>query len=128
MWQKYVDSVLFESSEDGSRSIWMCEALDDYIAKCFQASLTFRNPVFQYPGILNISNQCQYYTFCLLTLCLFSLPGDMDIYVLSKYISERKRVYPGVEGRITVTASGSSSSTAHSLGVLLLPLCLALIL
>lgn len=81
-----------------------------------------------YPGILlNFSNKWQHYTFCLLTLCLFSLPGDMDISVLSKYISGQKRVYPGVEGRITVTSSGSSSSTAHSLDVLLLlPLCLAL--
>lgn len=53
----------------------------------------------------------------------------MDISVFSKYISEQKRVYPAVEGRITVR--NSSSSTVHSLGLLLLlalylPLSLAL--
>lgn len=52
--------------------------------------------------------------------------GDMDISVLSKYISEQKRVYPAVEGRIIVR--GSSSTTAHSFGLLLLALCLSLFL
>ncbi|TNM95371.1 hypothetical protein fugu_016454 [Takifugu bimaculatus] len=53
--------------------------------------------------------------------------GDLDISVFSKYISQQKRVYPAVEGRITVR--GSASSAAHSLGVLLLLplLCLSLI-
>ncbi|CAF89347.1 unnamed protein product, partial [Tetraodon nigroviridis] len=50
---------------------------------------------------------------------------DMDISVLSKYISEQKRVYPAVEGRITFR--GSSSPTAHSLSLLLLALCLSLV-
>ncbi|XP_078133383.1 snake venom 5'-nucleotidase-like [Sander vitreus] len=52
--------------------------------------------------------------------------GDMDISVLSKYISDMKRVYPAVEGRITFR--NSAVFTAHSLGLLLLGLCLSLIL
>ncbi|TDG98843.1 hypothetical protein EPR50_G00205150 [Perca flavescens] len=52
--------------------------------------------------------------------------GDMDISVLSKYISEMKRVYPAVEGRITFR--NSAVFTARSLGLLLLGLCLCLIL
>lgn len=68
-------------------------------------------------------------TSCLLTIWLSSLPGDMDISVFSKYVSEQKRVYPAVEGRITVR--NSSSPAVHSLGLLLLlalylPLSLAL--
>lgn len=72
---------------------------------------------------------CKYYSlsFFLSSLFwLFSLAGDMDISVLSKYISEQKRVYPAVEGRIIVR--GSSSTTAHSFGLLLLALCLSLFL
>ncbi|KAF1374808.1 hypothetical protein PFLUV_G00232930 [Perca fluviatilis] len=52
--------------------------------------------------------------------------GDMDISVLSKYISDMKRVYPAVEGRITFR--NSAVFTARSLGLLLLGLCLCLIL
>ncbi|TKS86675.1 5'-nucleotidase [Collichthys lucidus] len=52
--------------------------------------------------------------------------GDMDIAVLSKYISDMKRVYPAVEGRITFR--NSAVFTAHSLVLLLLGLCLSLIL
>uniref|UniRef100_A0AAQ5Z804 5'-nucleotidase n=1 Tax=Amphiprion ocellaris TaxID=80972 RepID=A0AAQ5Z804_AMPOC len=44
--------------------------------------------------------------------------GDMDITVLSKYISDMKRVYPKVEGRITFR--NSAAFTAHRLGLLLL--------
>lgn len=54
------------------------------------------------------------------------LAGDMDIAVLSKYISDMKRVYPAVEGRITFR--NSAVFTAHSLVLLLLGLCLSLIL
>ncbi|XP_070698516.1 snake venom 5'-nucleotidase-like [Pempheris klunzingeri] len=50
--------------------------------------------------------------------------GDMDISVFSKYISDMKRVYPAVEGRITFRSS--AVLTAHSLGLLLLGLCLSL--
>ncbi|XP_075963682.1 snake venom 5'-nucleotidase-like [Anarhichas minor] len=50
--------------------------------------------------------------------------GDMDISVFSKYISDMKRVYPAVEGRITFR--NSAVFTAHSLGLLLLSLCLSL--
>ncbi|XP_069575112.1 snake venom 5'-nucleotidase-like [Brachyistius frenatus] len=50
--------------------------------------------------------------------------GDMDISVFSKYISDMKRVYPSVEGRITFR--NSAVFTAHSLGLLLLSLCLSL--
>lgn len=50
---------------------------------------------------------------------LFSLlSGDMDISVFSKYISDMKRVYPAVEGRITF--SGSTVLAAPGLGFLLL--------
>uniref|UniRef100_A0A8C9ZP56 5'-nucleotidase n=1 Tax=Sander lucioperca TaxID=283035 RepID=A0A8C9ZP56_SANLU len=52
--------------------------------------------------------------------------GDMDISVLSKYISDMKRVYPAVEGRITFR--NSAVFTDRSLGLLLLGLCLSLIL
>ncbi|XP_044021655.1 snake venom 5'-nucleotidase-like [Siniperca chuatsi] len=52
--------------------------------------------------------------------------GDMDVSVFSKYISDMKRVYPAVEGRITFR--NSAVFTAHSLGLLLLGLCLSLIL
>lgn len=80
-------------------------------------------------GSLNLQ-LCKYYSliasFWILLFWLFSLAGDMDISVLSKYISEQKRVYPAVEGRIIVR--GSSSTTAHSLGLLLLALCLSLLL
>ncbi|KAM6912246.1 snake venom 5'-nucleotidase-like [Xenentodon cancila] len=47
--------------------------------------------------------------------------GDLDITVVSKYISDMKRVYPAVEGRITIRNSGVF--TACSLGLLLLSLC-----
>ncbi|XP_031703047.1 snake venom 5'-nucleotidase-like [Anarrhichthys ocellatus] len=50
--------------------------------------------------------------------------GDMDISVFSKYISDMKRVYPAVEGRITFR--NSAVFTAHSLGLLLLSLYLSL--
>ncbi|KAI9515859.1 5'-nucleotidase [Dissostichus eleginoides] len=50
--------------------------------------------------------------------------GDMDISVFSKYISDMKRVYPAVEGRITFR--NSASVAAHSMGLLLLGLCLSL--
>ncbi|KAI3367674.1 hypothetical protein L3Q82_026513 [Scortum barcoo] len=52
--------------------------------------------------------------------------GDMDISVFSKYIADMKRVYPAVEGRITFR--NSAVFTAHSLGLLLLGLCLSLTL
>lgn len=54
------------------------------------------------------------------------LAGDMDISVLSKYISDMRRVYPAVEGRITFRSSAVFA--AHSLGLLLLGLCLSLTL
>lgn len=54
------------------------------------------------------------------------LAGDMDIAVFSKYISDMKRVYPAVEGRLTFRSS--AVFTAHSLGLLLLSLCLSLTL
>uniref|UniRef100_A0A3Q3X125 5'-nucleotidase n=1 Tax=Mola mola TaxID=94237 RepID=A0A3Q3X125_MOLML len=44
--------------------------------------------------------------------------GDMDISVVSKYISDMKRIYPAVEGRITIRSS--AVLTAHSLSLLLL--------
>ncbi|XP_054469252.1 snake venom 5'-nucleotidase-like [Anoplopoma fimbria] len=50
--------------------------------------------------------------------------GDLDISVVSKYISDMKSVYPAVEGRITFR--NSAVFTAHSLGLLLLSLCLSL--
>ncbi|XP_028251528.1 5'-nucleotidase-like [Parambassis ranga] len=50
--------------------------------------------------------------------------GDMDVSVLSKYISEMKRVYPAVEGRIIFR--NSAVFTAHSVGLLLLSVCLSL--
>ncbi|XP_037602261.1 snake venom 5'-nucleotidase-like [Sebastes umbrosus] len=52
--------------------------------------------------------------------------GDMDISVFSKYVSDMKRVYPAVEGRITFR--NSAVFTAHSVGLLLLGLCLSLTL
>ncbi|XP_072221221.1 snake venom 5'-nucleotidase-like [Leuresthes tenuis] len=52
--------------------------------------------------------------------------GDMDISVFSKYISEKKRVYPAVEGRITFR--NSAVSPARSLGLLLLGLSISLTL
>lgn len=48
--------------------------------------------------------------------------GDMDITVFSKYVSDMKRVYPKVEGRITFR--NSAALTAHSLSLLLLSLYL----
>ncbi|XP_057714623.1 5'-nucleotidase [Corythoichthys intestinalis] len=51
--------------------------------------------------------------------------GDMDIAVLSKYISDMKRVYPAVEGRIKFRSNVAAFS-AHSLPLLLLSLCLTL--
>lgn len=51
-------------------------------------------------------------------MCHFPLPGDMDISVVSKYISDMKRIYPAVEGRITIRSS--AVLTAHSLSLLLL--------
>ncbi|XP_076605104.1 snake venom 5'-nucleotidase-like [Chaetodon auriga] len=50
--------------------------------------------------------------------------GDMDIAVFSKYISDMKRVYPAVEGRIMFRSSAVFA--AHSLGLMLLGLCLCL--
>ncbi|XP_033966962.1 5'-nucleotidase [Pseudochaenichthys georgianus] len=50
--------------------------------------------------------------------------GDMDISVFSKYISDMKLVYPAVEGRITFR--NSAFVAAHSMGLLLLGLCLSL--
>ncbi|XP_029900236.1 5'-nucleotidase [Myripristis murdjan] len=50
--------------------------------------------------------------------------GDMDISVLSKYISERERVYPAVEGRIKFR--NSAVSAGHGLVLLLLALCLSI--
>ncbi|KAM4542225.1 snake venom 5'-nucleotidase-like [Odontesthes bonariensis] len=52
--------------------------------------------------------------------------GDMDISVFSKYISEMKRVYPAVEGRITFRSS--AVSPARCLGLLLLSLSISLTL
>ncbi|KAG7224196.1 hypothetical protein INR49_019931 [Caranx melampygus] len=52
--------------------------------------------------------------------------GDMDITVFSRYISEMKRVYPAVEGRITFR--NSAVFTTQCLGLLLLSLCLSLTL
>ncbi|KAM4625869.1 snake venom 5'-nucleotidase-like [Polymixia lowei] len=49
--------------------------------------------------------------------------GDMDISVLSKYISERKRVYPAVEGRIKFRNSAVSGTCSFVL--LLMGLCLS---
>lgn len=51
------------------------------------------------------------------------LSGDMDISVFSKYISDMKRVYPAVEGRITF--SGSTALAGSGLGFLLLALFLS---
>uniref|UniRef100_A0A3Q1ILY3 5'-nucleotidase n=1 Tax=Anabas testudineus TaxID=64144 RepID=A0A3Q1ILY3_ANATE len=50
--------------------------------------------------------------------------GDMDISVLSKYISDMKRVYPAVEGRITFR--NSAACIVGRFGLLLLGLCLSL--
>ncbi|XP_047466274.1 snake venom 5'-nucleotidase-like [Mugil cephalus] len=50
--------------------------------------------------------------------------GDKDISVLSDYISDMKRVYPAVEGRIKVR--NSAAFTVHSLGLFLPSLCLSL--
>ncbi|XP_022606637.1 5'-nucleotidase-like [Seriola dumerili] len=52
--------------------------------------------------------------------------GDMDISVFSKYISDMKRVYPAVEGRITFR--NSAFVTTYCFGLLLLGLCLSLTL
>lgn len=52
------------------------------------------------------------------------LSGDMDISVFSKYVSDMKRVYPAVEGRITF--SRSLALTAPGLGFLLLASFLSL--
>ncbi|XP_068608204.1 snake venom 5'-nucleotidase-like [Brachionichthys hirsutus] len=52
--------------------------------------------------------------------------GDMDIFVLSKYVSDMKRVYPAVEGRIIFR--NSAILTTQSLGLLLLGFCLSLAL
>ncbi|XP_039993539.1 snake venom 5'-nucleotidase-like [Xiphias gladius] len=52
--------------------------------------------------------------------------GDMDISVLSKYISDMKFVYPAVEGRIIFR--NSAVFATHNLGLLLLGLCLSLTL
>ncbi|XP_044230699.1 snake venom 5'-nucleotidase-like [Thunnus albacares] len=52
--------------------------------------------------------------------------GDMDITVFSKYITDMKRVYPAVEGRITFR--NSAVFAAHSLFLLLQGLCLSLTL
>uniref|UniRef100_A0A3Q0T022 5'-nucleotidase n=1 Tax=Amphilophus citrinellus TaxID=61819 RepID=A0A3Q0T022_AMPCI len=52
--------------------------------------------------------------------------GDMDITVFSKYIQDKKRVYPAVEGRITFR--NSAVITLFSTGLLLLNLCLSLTL
>ncbi|KAM3594138.1 uncharacterized protein V6R79_002968 [Siganus canaliculatus] len=52
--------------------------------------------------------------------------GDMDITVFSKYISEMKRVYPAVEGRITFR--NAAFFIAHNMILLLLGLCLSLTL
>ncbi|XP_054651781.1 5'-nucleotidase [Dunckerocampus dactyliophorus] len=52
--------------------------------------------------------------------------GDMDISVLSKYISDMKRIYPTVEGRIKFR--NSAALAAQSLCLLLLSLCLTLTL
>ncbi|XP_040916864.1 snake venom 5'-nucleotidase-like [Toxotes jaculatrix] len=49
--------------------------------------------------------------------------GDMDISVFSKYISDIKRVYPAVEGRIRFR--NSAVFTTYSLGLLLLCLFLS---
>ncbi|XP_061699956.1 5'-nucleotidase [Syngnathoides biaculeatus] len=58
--------------------------------------------------------------------------GDMDILVLSKYISNMKRVYPAVEGRIkfrgTSTNNNSAPLLAQSLTLLLLCLIFSLTL
>ncbi|XP_051942706.1 5'-nucleotidase [Hippocampus zosterae] len=51
--------------------------------------------------------------------------GDMDILVLSKYISDRKLVYPAVEGRIKFR-SNSAACLAQSLILPLLSLGLSL--
>ncbi|XP_029348962.1 5'-nucleotidase-like isoform X1 [Echeneis naucrates] len=50
--------------------------------------------------------------------------GDMDMAVLSQYISDMKRVYPAVEGRITFR--NSAFFTSQGIGLLLLSLCLSL--
>lgn len=56
-------------------------------------------------------------------LCLSSaLVGDMDISVFSKYLSEMKRVYPTVEGRIRVQNSVLSATANHCLVLVLLGL------
>ncbi|KAM9354848.1 5'-nucleotidase-like [Pholidichthys leucotaenia] len=52
--------------------------------------------------------------------------GDMDIAVFEKYISDMKRVYPAVEGRITFRSY--AVVTPYSVGLLLLSLCLSLTL
>lgn len=42
------------------------------------------------------------------------LPGDLDISVVSRYITQRKQVYPSVEGRIKLynSAAGLEGQTA----------------
>ncbi|XP_056152197.1 snake venom 5'-nucleotidase-like [Lampris incognitus] len=52
--------------------------------------------------------------------------GDMDISVLSKFISERKRVHPAVEGRIRLR--NSDVLVAQSFALVLLGLCLSITL
>uniref|UniRef100_I3J6T5 5'-nucleotidase n=1 Tax=Oreochromis niloticus TaxID=8128 RepID=I3J6T5_ORENI len=52
--------------------------------------------------------------------------GDLDITVFSKYISDMKRVFPAVEGRITFRNSAVIAS--YSIGLLLLSLCLSVTL
>lgn len=54
------------------------------------------------------------------------LAGDLDITVFSKYISDMKRVFPAVEGRITFRNSAVIAS--YSIGLLLLSLCLSVTL
>ncbi|XP_077588046.1 5'-nucleotidase [Stigmatopora nigra] len=53
--------------------------------------------------------------------------GDMDVSVVSKYISVMKRVYPAVEGRIKFKNNAAAFS-AQSLSLLLLSLFLSLTL
>lgn len=62
----------------------------------------------------------------LMPLFLPFLAGDLDITVFSKYISDMKRVFPAVEGRITFRNSAVIAS--YSIGLLLLSLCLSVTL
>lgn len=55
-----------------------------------------------------------------LELVFYFVPGDLDISVLSNYITHRKNVYPAVEGRIKIYNAAPGLPTSPL--VLLVPL------